>query len=281
MAWSGLASNQMVSYTDAQGGGFTLNSGQSAVTSNQMMDKTAALTKYNLNATNMSAYAGNQLVPKSAWVAAVTGPIFVANSNFAVAISTSTVNVTYPTSVLAGDFILLIVSAETSTSTTTPSGFTIMTPSTVVNSQFSAMYYKIANGTEGSTSVSVTTIGSSTSAAIIKQYRNVNTTTPFGTRGALNFSSSSVFSNSSVLQSSTVANSLGITVWNVQYSALSGQSMGTWSYSGGGSTTQGTGHTIVSAHQSLPTSGSNGGVCSITATVATYASVWGFVLNPV
>jgi hypothetical protein len=70
MAWSSLASNQMVSYTDAQGGGFTLNSGQSSVTSNQCMTKNDALTKYNLDSSYMSAYASNQLVPKSTWVSA-------------------------------------------------------------------------------------------------------------------------------------------------------------------------------------------------------------------
>lgn len=67
MPWGNLANNQMVSYTDAQGGGFTLKSGQSSVTSPQCMTKLDALTKYNLNATNMSAYTDSQLVPKSAW----------------------------------------------------------------------------------------------------------------------------------------------------------------------------------------------------------------------
>jgi hypothetical protein len=81
MAWAGLASNQMVSYTDAQGGGFTLQSGQSSVTSDQCMTKTDALTKYLLDAASMSNYASNQLVPKSAWVGAapsvvITGTYF-------------------------------------------------------------------------------------------------------------------------------------------------------------------------------------------------------------
>lgn len=49
MSWAGLASNQMVSYTDAQGGGFTLQPGQSSVTSNQCMTKNDALTKYVLD----------------------------------------------------------------------------------------------------------------------------------------------------------------------------------------------------------------------------------------
>lgn len=69
MAWNDLASNQMVSFTDAQGGGFTLQSGQSNVTSNQCMTKNDALTKYVLDSSAMASYTSNQLVPKSAFVA--------------------------------------------------------------------------------------------------------------------------------------------------------------------------------------------------------------------
>ena len=78
MAWSSLAANQMVSYTDAQGGGFTLNSGQSSTTSNQCMTKSDALTKYYLDSTLMSGYSSNQLVPKSAWVGGPTFAWFLA-----------------------------------------------------------------------------------------------------------------------------------------------------------------------------------------------------------
>ena len=75
MAWGDLASNQMVSYTDAQGGGFTLQPGQSSVTSNQCMTKDNALAKYILDSSYMSSYAGNQLVPKSAWVGGVVNSV--------------------------------------------------------------------------------------------------------------------------------------------------------------------------------------------------------------
>lgn len=67
MPWATLASNQMVSYTDAQGGGFTLQPSQSAVTSNQCMTKTDATTKYVLDTSYLTAYASNQLIPKSVW----------------------------------------------------------------------------------------------------------------------------------------------------------------------------------------------------------------------
>jgi hypothetical protein len=65
MAWIDLASNQMVSYTDAQTSGFALNSGQSQTTSNQCMTKSDITTKYNVT---ISGYSNNQLVPKSDWV---------------------------------------------------------------------------------------------------------------------------------------------------------------------------------------------------------------------
>lgn len=68
MAFVDLASNEMVTFTNAATGGFTLNAGQSNVTSNECMTKTQALTKYNLSASAMSSYASNQLVPKSGWV---------------------------------------------------------------------------------------------------------------------------------------------------------------------------------------------------------------------
>jgi hypothetical protein len=45
-----------------------LNPGQSSVNSNECLTKAQALAKYNLNAGSMSAYASNQLVPRSVWV---------------------------------------------------------------------------------------------------------------------------------------------------------------------------------------------------------------------
>lgn len=73
MSWTLLGNNQMVSYLDASTSPFTLKAGQSHLTTlpaaNQCMDKTAMQTKYNLLASNLTSYASNQLVPKSAWAA--------------------------------------------------------------------------------------------------------------------------------------------------------------------------------------------------------------------
>jgi hypothetical protein len=67
----------MVTFTQAQSLGFGLNPGQSHVTSTECMTKAQALAKYNLNAGAMSAYASNQLVPRSVWAAGgdITPPL--------------------------------------------------------------------------------------------------------------------------------------------------------------------------------------------------------------
>lgn len=82
----GQASNQMVTFTAAQSLGFSLNAGQSAVTSNQCMTKNDALTKYNLSASAMSAYASNQLVPRSVWVSGVPYIIYTRTIGFTTSI---------------------------------------------------------------------------------------------------------------------------------------------------------------------------------------------------
>lgn len=66
------APNQLVSFTQAQSLGFSLNPGQNHVSSNQCMTKSQALGKYNLDPSAMASYASNQLVPRSAWVFSVT-----------------------------------------------------------------------------------------------------------------------------------------------------------------------------------------------------------------
>lgn len=78
----GQASNQMVTFTQAQSLGFSLNSGQSHVTSSECITKTQALAKYNLSTSAMSAYATNQLVPRSAWVAGSPAITFTPITNY-------------------------------------------------------------------------------------------------------------------------------------------------------------------------------------------------------
>jgi hypothetical protein len=83
MPFNDLAANQMVTYTDAQTGGFTLKSGQSSVTSNQCMTKSDALAKYVLSTTPMEPYSSNQLVPKNTWSSAATAYSYIfGNYNF-------------------------------------------------------------------------------------------------------------------------------------------------------------------------------------------------------
>lgn len=67
MAFADLADNQMVSFTDAQTGGFTLNLGQSHVTSDECMSKSQALMKYKLKASAFDLFTDDQLVQKGSW----------------------------------------------------------------------------------------------------------------------------------------------------------------------------------------------------------------------
>ena len=66
MAFADLATNQGVSFTNAQTGGFILKPGQSSVTSNEQMTKLDATTKYYLNESNiyLAPKPDNQIVVK-------------------------------------------------------------------------------------------------------------------------------------------------------------------------------------------------------------------------
>jgi hypothetical protein len=88
MAWSSLAANQIPTFTDLQTSGFTLNAGQSAVTSNECVTKANALAKYNLSSTAMNSFASNQLVPKSAYASGA-----VTSYSFSVKLGTTLSNV--------------------------------------------------------------------------------------------------------------------------------------------------------------------------------------------
>jgi hypothetical protein len=64
---NGVADNQMVTEAAAAATtAFTLNSGQTRVSSNLIMTKSAATTRYNLQA-NFGSYTDNQLVPATLW----------------------------------------------------------------------------------------------------------------------------------------------------------------------------------------------------------------------
>jgi hypothetical protein len=88
MAWTDLASNQIPTFTDLQTSGFSLNSGQSAVTSNECVTKANALAKYNLSSTAMNAFESNQLVPKSSYASGS-----VTSYSYSVKLGTTTTNV--------------------------------------------------------------------------------------------------------------------------------------------------------------------------------------------
>ena len=89
MAFADLASNQMVDENNASTGGFVSIGPKNPA--NQCYTKAQALAAYSLSAANMSGYADNQLVPKSAWATGVVSYPF----NF---INTSSNSVTPPAS---------------------------------------------------------------------------------------------------------------------------------------------------------------------------------------
>jgi hypothetical protein len=62
MAWSDLANNQAISFTDIQTSGFVLKTGQLHVTSNQCMTRDDIVNKYCVNVTFT---ANNQLAVKA------------------------------------------------------------------------------------------------------------------------------------------------------------------------------------------------------------------------
>lgn len=69
MSWASKSGNYMVTFTDLQSSPFSLNPGQSAVTSNRCITKAEALTLYNLDSSPMSGKISNQLVPKYTFLA--------------------------------------------------------------------------------------------------------------------------------------------------------------------------------------------------------------------
>lgn len=66
MSWGTLDPTDWVSFTNIQGGGFTLRPGQSHVTSNDWVTKSEAIAKYYLNESNsfLAAKAGSRWVSK-------------------------------------------------------------------------------------------------------------------------------------------------------------------------------------------------------------------------
>ena len=288
MAWNDVASNQMVSYLDASTSPFALNAGQSHLTTlpaaNQCMDKTAMLTKYNLNAGILrTSYASDQLVPKSAWATGAAAPAWVSNGSIGAGVNGTTVSIPYPTTVLSGDLIILSLSERTNGALATVSGFTLRTNSFSINGHITSIWYKFATGTEGGTSITVTSPVATSVFGITIQYRNVSTTNPFGggNSSTVNISSQTTFSNAAVGVSSIVPGALDVIIISIQRSSVTSSSNGTFTYRAGGSSTVGTGRTIISASQLLPTSGTSGGLFSISTSTATSGSVFEFLLNPI
>ena len=288
MAWNDVASNQMVSYLDASTSPFALNAGQSHLTTlpaaNQCMDKTAMLTKYNLNAAILRAsYESNQLVPKSAWATGVSAPIFIANGTATLFTGTSA-PIPYPSTVLAGDFIILSVRAETFNKINVPSGFTLIPPDDANASlpMDYANYYKFASGSEGGTSVTVTSPSATLRiCGMITQYRNVNTSIPFSPSPVYftNDIGTTIFTNSA--GTSSAANQLGVALFSISAPSISSVVSNAWTHRGGATFSAGQSHAFTSATQAMPTSGTSTGTFTVNVPAQTTGTMWTLFLNPV
>ena len=287
MAWNDVASNQMVSYFDASTSGIPLLSGQSHFTTlpaaNQCMTKANMQAKYNLNATNLSTYSSNQLVPRSDWAAGFSVPTFIANGTPSL-YSTGTALIPYPSTVSAGDFIILSVRAETLNKIDVPSGFTLIPPDDA-NAGLPmdyANYYKFASGSEGGTSVTVTCPSVTLRiCGMITQYRNVNTSIPFSPSPVYfnNDFETTIFTNSG--GTSSAANQLGVALFSISTPSISSVSSSTWTYRGGGTFSAGQSHALVFATQEMPTSGTSAGTITVNVPAQTAGTVWTLFLNPV
>ena len=276
MAWNDLATNQMVSYTDAQGGGFTLNAGQSSVTSDQCMTKTDALAKYSLNATNMSTYGALQLVPKSAWVNGVAGPVYTYQGPINAVAGATSVNITLPVTVAVGDLLVLAVIMQTTAtpSTLTATGWTLQN-SERQNGGSSFIYTRIATSSaeSGTTlSVSFTVPGGSVQivGGQIYRYTGNKTTSPVSYVG-LN-SSSTATSVASTFGVGSATNSalavvISMALGSTQTVAYSYTIPSGWTYDDTRPYTAGVyGIRLGTTSKSIPTAGTNPG--TITATMA-------------
>jgi hypothetical protein len=291
MAWNDLASNQMVSFTDAQGGGFTLNSGQSAVTSNQMMDKTVALGKYILNATNMSAYASNQLVPKSAWVSGGNPPSTALDGAINIATAANSISLQYPLTVAVGDCLVLIITVQTNTSSPTPtipSGWTLFGSDVTSLGGSSYLFSKIATSSaESGTTLVVNFTFSGTNALVmggqILRYTGTKTTSGYIT--ALVVGSQSGGSLQSPFSGSSTSNfalavAISLTGFQNTASATHSYSLPTGWVSGSNSlATSGTrGIRIIESTKVVLTSGTSMGTVTATVTPSGYIANFNFYL---
>jgi chitodextrinase len=129
MAFSNLASNQMVSYAEASTGGFNLKSGQtnSGTQSGalKMITKDVAFAMYNLSATTGSnGITGSQLMKKSYWLGLTSSimPQYIGSGVLFQDRSTS--NIYYPSNLVQGDLIVMHILSVGGTAITTPSGWT-------------------------------------------------------------------------------------------------------------------------------------------------------------
>jgi hypothetical protein len=108
----------------------------------------------------------------------------------------------YPAQVAANDFLVMLVSTNGG-SVVTPTGWTAAYNEGTVASVKGGLFYRVASGTEGGTSLTITT-ASTTLSAVIVRLLGVNAVTPLDTASISSFSSGSTGTGLTLPQLTTV-----------------------------------------------------------------------------
>jgi len=111
-------------------------------------------------------------------VPALAAPAVASVTETAFDTDTTDHNVDMPATVNAGDLLIVLFTNDGSATVTTPSGWTALASNAVNGAVRLSVYYKIAGGTEGSTTVNFATSASEEAAAQVYRITNWHGTTP-------------------------------------------------------------------------------------------------------
>jgi len=111
-------------------------------------------------------------------VPALAAPLVASVTETAFDTATTDHNVNMPATVNAGDLLIVLFTNDGSATVTTPSGWTALASNSVNGAVRLSVYYKIAAGTEGGTTVNFVTSASEEAAAQVYRITNWHGTTP-------------------------------------------------------------------------------------------------------
>jgi len=111
-------------------------------------------------------------------VPALAAPVVASVTETAFDTDTTTHNVDMPATVNAGDLLIVLFTNDGSATVTTPDGWTPLASNAANGAVRLSVYYKIAEGTEGGTTVNFVTSASEQAAAQVYKMTNWHGTTP-------------------------------------------------------------------------------------------------------